>query len=247
MIPTMTNLPEIHPSNSGGVLRQTFSLFIKNAGVLLLITAITVVPVQLVSNYGFPYEFKLLSYSIRDAIISLIFLTLLIPVVAHYLIERLQGGKGSIAQAYRWGLRKWLRMIMYDFLQNVIITAGLLLFLIPGLFMYVRLMLLPIVVAIENTSVTNPLETSRNMAKGQFWVFIGYSIVINGFTILVTWAAGELLISLDFINGISVTLFYLFINWISLMGIILPLVLYLKIKSEQNSAAAETSVVQQHN
>ncbi|CAM3469353.1 hypothetical protein PALU110988_24305 [Paenibacillus lupini] len=239
MIPTMTNLPVIRPSNGGGVLGQTFSLFIKNALALLLITAITIVPVQLISNYGFPFEFKLLSYSIRDVIISIIFLTLLIPVVVHYLIERLRGGKASVAQAYRWGLSKWLRMIMYDFLQNVILTAGLLLFVIPGLFMYVRLLLLPIVVAIENTSVTNPLETSRNMAKGQFWGFIGYSIVINGFTILVTWVTGELFISLDFINGISVTLFYLFINWISLLGIILTLVLYLKIKSEQNSAAAQ--------
>ncbi|MGO4111354.1 hypothetical protein [Paenibacillus sp. YAF4_2] len=234
MIPTMTNLPEIRPSNGGGVLGQTFSLFFKNAGALLFITAITVVPVQLISNYGFPYDFKLLRYSIRDVIISIIFLTLLIPVVVHYLIERLRGGSASVAQAYRWGLSKWLRMIMYDFLQNVILTAGLLLFIIPGLFMYVRLLLLPIVVAIENTSVTNPLETSRNMSQGQFWAFIGYSVVINGFNIMVTWAAGELFIRLDFINGISVTLFYLFINWIALLGIILPLVLYLKIKSEQN-------------
>ncbi|SFF31593.1 hypothetical protein SAMN05216378_5924 [Paenibacillus catalpae] len=237
MIPTMTNLPEINPSNGGGVLRLTFTLFIKNAGVLLFITAITAVPVELIANYSFIYDSDSWGYSIREIIISFIFLTLLTPVVIHYLIERLRGSKGSVAEAYRWGLRKWARMIMYDFLKSIILTAGFLLFIIPGFFMYVRLLLLPAVVSIENTSVTNPLESSRNMAKGQFWAFIGYGIVINGITYLAGRVTGKLFDGVGFINGISVTLCNLFIDWISLLGVILPLVLYLKIRTEQNRAA----------
>jgi hypothetical protein len=237
VIPTMNNLPEIRLSNGGGVLGQTFSLFIKNAGMLLFITAITAVPIELIANYGFIYTSDSWGYPIREIIISEIFLTLLTPVVIHYLIERLRGGKGNVAEAYRWGLRKWVRIIMYHFLQSVILLAGFLLFIIPGLFMYVRLLLLPAVVSIENTSVTNPLESSRNMAKGQFWSFIGYGIVVNGFTYFVGWVTGKLFDGVDLINGISVTLCNLFIDWISLLGVILPLVLYLKIRTEQNKAA----------
>ena|GEM_PF-7054166 len=240
MIPAMTNLPEIRPSNGGGVLGLTFSLFIKNAGVLLFITAITVVPIELISYYGFHPASDSMD-SLRTVLISLLFLTLLTPVVVHYLIERLRDEKGNIAQAYRWGMRKWLRMIMYDFLQSVILTAGFLLFIIPGLFMYVRLLLLPAVVSIENTSVTNPLESSRNMAKGQFWAFIGYGIVIKGFTFFVSWVTGKLFVGVDFINGFSVALYYLFVDWISLLGVILPLVLYLKIRTEQNTASAKAA------
>jgi Uncharacterised protein family (UPF0259). len=236
----MTNLPEIRPSNGGGVLGLTFSLFIKNAGVLLFITAITVVPIELISYYGFHPASDSMD-SLRTVLISLLFLTLLTPVVVHYLIERLRDEKGNIAQAYRWGMRKWLRMIMYDFLQSVILTAGFLLFIIPGLFMYVRLLLLPAVVSIENTSVTNPLESSRNMAKGQFWAFIGYGIVIKGFTFFVSWVTGKLFVGVDFINGFSVALYYLFVDWISLLGVILPLVLYLKIRTEQNTASAKAA------
>lgn len=245
MIPAMTDLPDIRLTKGRGVIGLTFSLFIKNAGVLLLLSAITVVPVQLVLCYGFDE----LSFddAVRDTLISLVFLSLLTPVIVHYLIERLRGNKGSIADAYRWGLRKWPRIIMYTFLQSVIISAGFLLFIIPGLFMYVRLLLLPAVVSIENTSVTNPLESSRNMAKGQFWPFIGYGFVILVFNILFYIFVGgyieDVLFQMDIINGVTVTLYYLLVDWVSLLGTILSLVLYLKIRTEQNAAAAQATEI----
>lgn len=235
----MTNLPEIRPSKGGGVLGLTFSLFIKNAAVLMLITAITIVPVELIICYGFSN--LSIDNILKDIIISQLFLTLLTPVVVYYLIERLRGGKGRVTDAYRWGLRKWLRMIMYNFLQCVIFSAGLLLFVIPGLFMYVRLLLLPAVVSIENTSVTNPLESSRNMAEGQFWRFLGLGVVINLFSFLLGLGASKLLLESGVINGITVTLYYLFIDWVSLIGVILSLVLYLKIRTEQYAAAAQAA------
>ncbi|MCK9859231.1 hypothetical protein [Paenibacillus sp. ATY16] len=239
MIPAMTNLPEVRPSKGGGVLGLTFSLFIKNAAVLLFITAITIVPVELIICYGFSN--LSIDNILKDIIISQLFLTLLTPVVVYCLIERLRGGKGSVAAAYRWGLRKWPRMIMYSFLQSVIFSAGLLLFVIPGLFMYVRLLLLPAVVSIENTSVTNPLESSRNMAAGQFWRFLGLGIVVNLFNFLLGLGASKLLLESGMINGITVTLYYLFIDWLSLIGVILSLVLYLKIRTEQYAAAARAA------
>ncbi|WP_336776677.1 hypothetical protein [Paenibacillus sp. MMO-58] len=239
MIPAMTNLPEVRPSKGGGVLGLTFSLFIKNAAVLLLITAITIVPVELIICYGFSN--LSIDNIVKDIMISQLFLTLLTPVVVYYLIERLRGGKGSVADAYRWGLRKWLRMIMYNFLQGVILSAGLLFFIVPGLFMYVRLLLLPAVVSIENTSVTNPLESSRNMAVGQFWRFLGLGVVINLFSFLLGLGASKLLLESGNINGITVTLYYLFIDWVSLIGVILSLVLYLKIRTEQYAAAAQAA------
>ncbi|TCM88640.1 hypothetical protein EV294_11437 [Paenibacillus sp. BK033] len=238
MIATMTNLPEIRPSK-GGVLGMTFSLFVKNAAVLLLITAITIVPVELIVCYGFSN--LSIDSILKDIVISQLFLTLLTPVAVHYLVERLRGGKGSVADAYRWGLRKWLRMIMYNFLQGVIFTAGLLLFVIPGLFMYVRLLLLPAVVSIENTSVTNPLESSRNMAAGQFWRFIGLGVVVNLFSFLIGLGASKLLLESGMINGITVTLYYLFIDWVSLISVILSLVLYLTIRTEQFGASARAA------
>ncbi|MCM3631327.1 hypothetical protein M3194_28905 [Paenibacillus glycanilyticus] len=241
MIPAMTNLPEIRPSKGGGVLGMTFSLFIKNAGALLLLTAITSVPIQLIAYYSFSYVPSSSGYSVRDILISMLFITLLTPVVVHFLIGRLQGSKGSITDAYRWGLRKWPRMIMYSFLQSVILTAGFLLFIIPGFFMYVRLLLLPVVVSVENTSVTNPLESSRNMAKGQFWAFIGYSVVIQGALFLITWSAGKLFMEAAYSNGITVALYNLFIDWISILGTILSLVLYLKLRTEQHAATAKAA------
>ncbi|WP_336790703.1 hypothetical protein [Paenibacillus sp. MMO-177] len=239
MIPAMTNLPEIRPSKSGGVLGLTFSLFVKNAAALLLITAITIVPVEIIVCYGFS-DLSIDNF-LKDMIISQLFLTLLTPAVVYYLIERLRGGKGSVADAYRWGLRKWLRMIMYNFLQGVILSAGFLLFVIPGLFMYARLLLLPAVVSIENTSVTNPLESSRNMAVGQFWRFIGLGAAINLFSFFLGWGASKWLVESGNINGITVTAYYLFIDWVSLIGVTLSLVLYLKIRTEQNAAAAQAA------
>ncbi|GLX70880.1 hypothetical protein [Paenibacillus glycanilyticus] len=236
MIPAMTDLPELR-SAKGGVLGLTFSLFIKNAGMLLLLTAITVVPVELVLCYGFN-ELSIDSV-LRDTIVSLLFLSLLTPVVVQYLIERLRGGKGSIAGAYRWGLRKWPRIIMYTFLQSVIVSAGFLLLIVPGLFMYVRLLLLPAVVSIENTSVMNPLESSRTMAQGRFWAIIGLGLVTNLFTLLLGLVADKLLNQLDLINGFTVTLYYLFIDWISVLGTILSLVLYLQIRTEQKREAVQ--------
>lgn len=232
------DLPEMRVSE-WGVLTKTLSLFLRNAGVLLLIAVIIALPVEAFKNYFFvpEYEVELFPALTREPLVSLLFMSVLTPVVAYYLIAKLRNEKVSILQSYLWGIRKWPRMIMYSFLQGVIVSAGFILLIVPGILMSIRLMMLPIVVSVENTSVMNPLEVSWNMSVGRFWKMLGCAILIMGAIMAFMWVA---LMGLDYIipeHWIMMTVYDVLFDWLYLLFTVLLVVIYLKLKTEAKDAA----------
>lgn len=143
------------------LLGHAFGLLFKNAFPILSFVALIAIPVELIKNYYFvdwSGESGFFSLLQTDSITQLVFLSVITPMVVHYILGQMTEAKAGIWASFLWGLQKWLRMIMYGFLQNVIVFAGLLLFIVPGVLFAVRLMLMLIVVSTQNTSRINPLE-----------------------------------------------------------------------------------------
>ncbi|MFX3631679.1 MAG: hypothetical protein ACE3L7_27485 [Candidatus Pristimantibacillus sp.] len=231
------DLPEMRVSG-WGVLTKTLSLFARNAGALLLIAAIIALPIEALKNYFLvsSYEGPFSTFA-RDSLVSLLFLCVLTPVVTYYLMAKLRNEKASILQSYLWGIRKWLPMITYSFLQGVIVSAGFILLIVPGILMSIRLLMLPIIVSVENTSIMNPLEVSRNMSVGRFWRMLGYAVLVMGVVLVVALIG---LTGLDYIipeYWILMTVYDVLYDWLYLLFTVLLIVIYLKLKTEAKDAA----------
>jgi hypothetical protein len=108
---------------------------------------------------------------------GLFFLSAITPMIVHCLLGQMTANNTGIRQSLLWSMRKWVRMIMYGFLQNIILFTGVNMLVVPGLIFAVWLMLMPIFVSVEDTSRSNPLQECRGMARGRFFKFAGYALV----------------------------------------------------------------------
>ncbi|MUT67690.1 hypothetical protein [Paenibacillus sp. NEAU-GSW1] len=233
---SIEHLPELR-LDGRGVISKTLSLFFRNAGALLLIAAVTAVPVEIIKNYAYFWGDREAPASlIADTFVSAVFLSLLTPVVVYYLIGKMRDGSASVWASYMWGVRKWPRIIVYHFLQGVIVTAGLILLVVPGLLMLTRTLLLPVVVSAENTSVMNPLEVGRNMSIGRFWPFLGYVVLFTAAGFAAFYGISE---GLSFIlpdERLAVFIYDVLMDYLYLVYTVLLTVIYLHIKTVQKDS-----------
>jgi hypothetical protein len=147
------------------LLGDAFALFFKHGFPILFFVAVIAVPVEAIKNYYYfdpatDYGF-FESMSRWDNVIGLFFLSAITPMIVHYILGQMTAANAGIKPSLLWGMRKWLRMIMYGFLQNVILLAGIMMLVVPGLIFAVWLMLMPIIVSVEDTSRSNPLQEYR--------------------------------------------------------------------------------------
>lgn len=176
-----------------------------------------------------------------DGITRLLFLCIITPIVVHFILGKMTQATVGIIPSLVWGLRKWTRMIMYGFLQNVIVFAGLLLFIVPDVLFAVRLMLMPIVVSVEHTSSINPMEVCREMARGRFFKFLGYALV--GYAALAAFVvtAGFVMFSMTVNSWVASTVLDVLLDWFSQLITIILLLVYLKTRTENKEAQIEAA------
>jgi hypothetical protein len=92
------------------------------------------------------------------------------------------GRPASAADAIRLGLRLLPRTLLLGFLVLCIVAAGLLLFLVPGIYWGVTLQLVFVVLVVEGTGVPQSMAHSRGLIKGHWGraaTLISYVVLIN--------------------------------------------------------------------
>jgi hypothetical protein len=92
------------------------------------------------------------------------------------------GRPASAADAIRLGLRLLPRTLLLGFLVLCIVGAGLLLFLVPGIYWGVTLQLVFVVLVVEETGVRQSMAHSRRLIKGHWGraaTLISYVVLIN--------------------------------------------------------------------
>ncbi|WP_053373359.1 hypothetical protein [Paenibacillus sp. FJAT-27812] len=225
------------------LLGDAFSLFFKHAFPILFFVAIIAVPVEAIKNY---YYFEpgsdsgfLDSVSRWDNFIGLFFLSVITPMIVHYLLGQMTASNAAKRQSLLWGMRKWVRMIMYGFLQNVILLAGIIMLVVPGLIFAVWLMLMPIFVSAEDTSRSNPLQECRGMARGRFFKFAGYAVVGYAVIILISAITGLFSAFIPNESWITATIFDVWIDWFSELITVVFLLVYLQVKTETRDLLPE--------
>lgn len=226
------------------LLGHAFALLFKNALPILSFIALIAVPIEILKNYYFVDrvgESGFFAMRRSEGITQLLFLSVITPMVVHYILGKMTEAKVNVWPSIAWGLRKWPRMIMYGFLQNVIVFAGLLLFIVPGVFFAVHLMLMPIVVSAENTSRINPLEVSREMARGHFFKFAGYALVGYGAWLAFGLLIGFIVSNIHLGDWFATTVYDVLMDWFGQLLPIILLLVYLQVQTERKDLAQESS------
>lgn len=123
-------------------------------------------------------------------------------------------GNWDIRKCLSVGFNSWQNLILVYFASSVIIIAGIIAFIIPGLILFARLSLSEFVVVLEKTTAKKAITKSYGISKPFTLEIIGstflLSLVLAAISLLVQFGA----------NAISLNTYLLFVV-IAMLGIIL--------------------------
>ncbi len=72
----------------------------------------------------------------------------------------------STANCFIAGIMRWPQMLLANILTSVLVFAGLMLFIVPGIWIFSRLFLVPYLVMLDKQSPVNSIINSYNMTAG---------------------------------------------------------------------------------
>ena len=84
----------------------------------------------------------------------------------------------GIGFAFREGAFAWGRLLIMRMVATLIIFVGLILFIVPGVYMWVRLMYAEAVTVIERRSIGEAIERSIQMTSGKFFPCLGLALLL---------------------------------------------------------------------
>src|SRR5439155_4315972 len=93
----------------------------------------------------------------------------------------LSGGLPAFGSALSSGVGAWGRMWWTRFLSALALIVGLLLLVIPGIYLLVRLALVEPIVVCERVSGSTAMRRSFDLTRGRFWQVFRLGLALLGF------------------------------------------------------------------
>jgi hypothetical protein len=152
------------------LLGNTIRLFFRNFGMIAACTLLVYLPGHLLYQAA-AVAFEIPSSGIFSAIalevLDLVLSALVMPAIVFGLMQNMRNApqKGAL----RWGLRRWLPMLVNQVKVEITVILYGALLIVPGVIAMIRLTFVPVIVAIEGDTQFNPLERSRQLAQRRFW------------------------------------------------------------------------------
>jgi hypothetical protein len=132
---------------------------------------------EIYKTLGLPAELvpNILSFIFFTVILLLIFFVIPIGVLYSFHVPQ----KSGYDQIFVEGFKRLLPSLLVLFLYAIIVIVGLLVFIIPGIYLAIRYSLSWPVVVLENKRGFNALKRSKELTTGCFWsLALRYSILI---------------------------------------------------------------------
>jgi hypothetical protein len=178
----------------GRLLDDTFGIYRRHLGVVLLLAAGVVLPVELlISGVGLGqltggYRSSVGNGEvIFDGLVPALLTTPLVTgMLARVVLDDAAGEAVSVRRSVRTGLDAFAPMLVAVLLAAAGIALGLLAFVIPGVFLFVRWYVVAPAVVIEGRRGGQALRRSSELAAGRGWWVLGVVIVVG----LITGIAG---------------------------------------------------------
>ncbi|MBI5106072.1 MAG: glycerophosphoryl diester phosphodiesterase membrane domain-containing protein [Solirubrobacterales bacterium] len=193
--------PLLADRDLSALLDDTFGLYRRHLGVVLLLAACVVIPVELlVSGIGLGQLTGSYDTSpstgetlFGSGVTSLVTTPLVTGMLVKVLLDDAAGRPVSAGAAGRTGLDAFAPLLGTVVLAGIGIVLGLAAFVVPGIFLAVRWFVAAPAVVVEGRAPTDALRRSWDLVTGHGWWVLGVVIVV-------TLLAGvlSLLVSLPF-------------------------------------------------
>jgi hypothetical protein len=172
-------------------LKESIRFYARNIESLLLISAIVVFPFLLVHNFIMNY-INLITTITGVTIVSgffHLFLLLLFMMViqipfAQFVQSEMDGEDRPIRRAFHTLAEYGFSVFAFGIVYSLAVTAGMLLFLLPGLIIMILFYLTPFLVGIKKRSAWQCWRAAFNLGKKHFMQILGLVVLAS----VVEWA-----------------------------------------------------------
>ena len=171
----------LKPMNVGEILDSTFKLFKEKfksyLGITLLgVGAATII--NILMQISFSYQSGVVFFGLIFGLISMSISFAMTAGLVKKASEQIMGRDISINEAYRFGLGKIWPMFLASLLYGIAVTLGLILLIIPGIFLSISFCLFFYAIVVEGTGPWNALKRSKKLIKGSWWRTFGIVLII---------------------------------------------------------------------
>lgn len=184
----------------GEILAEALVLYRRDWLTYLAVAFVAIVPAELVVNglalgeLSAPYDDGGVSTGAATIGFALTFVVtgpLATAMSISVLVEREADRDPSAASAIQRGLEVFGPLLLAMALVGVAVTVGLILLVVPGLFLAVRLSVTAVAVVVEGRRAQHAMARSLELTEGSFWRVAGVLLVTN----LIASAAAALVVS----------------------------------------------------
>ena len=141
--------------------------------------------------------------------------------VSFIVADRIDGRALTGGEATMKALRRMPMLVVVGILATIGVTLGLLLFVIPGIWLAISLSMITHVVALEDKGVIPSLTRSTQLVRGRWWETLGFVLLV-GFMGSVAGQFLQLLaLPLLAVGDLSTSLALVFVAGLILQGLVI--------------------------
>ncbi len=169
----------------GSVIATSLRLYFRTLPHTILIHLLFWIPLTLVLSYLDYHVFDLTRAvdemksthltNALDATVGMI----VTGAIFYQFVLTWDGAKGGFWRSMGMGFRRWGWLILTRLLVTLLTTVGLLLLIIPGIYLLVRLTFAELCVVAENESASRAMTRSGELVEGQFWRILIYVALVS--------------------------------------------------------------------
>jgi hypothetical protein len=183
----VSRLELARPRDITGLFGDSLRVFGRNAPTFLGVAAAIVVPVELIVS-GIGLEQLTAAYDrsppveeqvIRTAVSFLVTAPLITATCIYALRDLAAGERPRAGRAITSGLEAFTPLFLAIVLAGLGIALGLLLLIVPGVYVAVRWYFVPQAVVLENARAAGALTASGEAVQGFWWRTLGIAVLAN--------------------------------------------------------------------
>ena len=189
-------LAALPPRRIGEILSAAFQLYRGHWRTLLAIAAVVVVPLTLL-QYGIGHWFRshgqqlqgqvevstsfwaVASASLLAALVGLLLYQVLTGAITRNIATEVTGQNLNLEQSYRFGLARLGPILVVSILVGLATIGGLIVFIIPGIYIGVRLAVSTQALVVEDKQGTEAMRRSWELVGGHWW-HAAFTVLVAG-------------------------------------------------------------------
>jgi hypothetical protein len=189
-------LAALPPRGIGEILSAAFQLYRRYWRTLLAIAAVVVVPLTLL-QYGIGHWFRTNGQQLQDpaevstsfwavasasllaALVGLLLYQVLTGAITRTIAAEVAGQDLGLEQSYRFGFARLGPILVVSILVGLATLLGLIVFIIPGIYIGVRLAVSTQALVVENKRGTEAMRRSWDLVAGHWW-HAAFTLLVAG-------------------------------------------------------------------